>query len=130
MSNVVITGAGRGIGRGIALRLARDGHAVAVSDVNKAGAEAVVEEITAAGGRAVAAAADVTDRGAVFALVDQAADELGSVDVMVANAGIAQVKTLLDVTPDDLRKIFDVNVFGVVYCIQAAAEKMIAQGGG
>ena len=56
--------------------------------------------------------------------------EFGSVDVMVANAGIAQVKALLDVTPDDLRKIFDVNVFGVVYSIQAAASTMIAQGGG
>lgn len=127
MSTAVVTGAGRGIGRGIALRLARDGHAVAVSDVNKAGAEAVAEEITDAGGRAIAVPADVTDRDAVFALVDRAADELGSVDVMVANAGIAQVKALLDVTPDDLRKIFDVNVFGVVYSIQAAAEKMIAQ---
>jgi meso-butanediol dehydrogenase/(S,S)-butanediol dehydrogenase/diacetyl reductase len=130
MSNVVVTGAGRGIGRGIALRLAGDGHAVAVSDVNKAGAEAVAEEITTAGGRALAVSTDVTDRDAVFALVDQAADELGSVDVMVANAGIAQVKELLDVTPDDLRKIFDVNLFGVVYSMQAAAEKMIAQGNG
>jgi meso-butanediol dehydrogenase / (S,S)-butanediol dehydrogenase / diacetyl reductase len=130
MSNVVVTGAGRGIGRGIALRLAGDGHAVAVSDVNKAGAEAVAEEITTAGGRALAVSTDVTDRDAVFALVDQAADELGSVDVMVANAGIAQVKELLDVTPDDLRKIFDVNLFGVVYSMQAAAEKMITQGDG
>lgn len=130
MSNVVVTGAGRGIGRGIALRLAGDGHAVAVSDVNKAGAEAVAEEITTAGGRALAVSTDVTDRDAVFTLVDQAAHELGSVDVMVANAGIAQVKPLLDVTPDDLRKIFDVNVFGVVYSMQAAAEKMIAQGNG
>jgi meso-butanediol dehydrogenase / (S,S)-butanediol dehydrogenase / diacetyl reductase len=130
MSNVVVTGAGRGIGRGIALRLAGDGHAVAVSDVNKAGAEAVAEEITTAGGRALAVSTDVTDRDAVFALVDQAAIELGSVDVMVANAGIAQVKALLDVTPDDLRKIFDVNLFGVVYSMQAAAEKMIAQGRG
>ena len=73
MSNVVVTGAGRGIGRGIALRLAGDGHAVAVSDVNKAGAEAVAEEITTAGGRALAVSTDVTDRDAVFALVDQAA---------------------------------------------------------
>jgi meso-butanediol dehydrogenase/(S,S)-butanediol dehydrogenase/diacetyl reductase len=126
----IVTGAGRGIGRGIALRLAKDGHAVAVNDVNKAGAEAVAAEITAAGGRAVAVPADVTDRDAVFAMVDQVATELGSVDVMVANAGIAQVKTLLEVTPDDLRTIFDVNVFGVVYCLQAAAEKMIAQGRG
>ena len=59
MSTAVVTGAGRGIGRAIALRLARDGHAVAVNDVNKAGAEAVAEEITAAGGRAIAVPADV-----------------------------------------------------------------------
>ena len=97
-----MTGAGRGIGRGIALRLARDGHAVAVNDVNKAGAEAVAAEITEAGGRAIAVPADVTDRDAVFAMVDRVATELGSVDVMVANAGIAQVKTLLEVTPEDL----------------------------
>ena len=130
MSNVVVTGAGRGIGRGIALRLAKDGHAVAVNDLNKAGAEAVAEEITAAGGRAIADPTDVTDRDGVFAMVDRVADELGSVDVMVANAGIAQVKTLLEVTPEDLATIFGVNVYGVVYCLQAAAEKMIAQGNG
>jgi meso-butanediol dehydrogenase/(S,S)-butanediol dehydrogenase/diacetyl reductase len=130
MSNAVVTGAGRGIGRGIALRLARDGHAVAVNDVDKASAEAVTAEIQQAGGTALAVPADVTDRDAVFELVDQAAGELGSVDVMVANAGIAQVKPLLEVTPDDLQRIFSVNVFGVVYCLQAAAERMIAQGTG
>jgi meso-butanediol dehydrogenase/(S,S)-butanediol dehydrogenase/diacetyl reductase len=129
-STAIVTGAGRGIGRAIALRLSRDGHAVAVNDVNKAGAEAVAEEITAAGGRSLVVPADVTDRAAVFAMVDRVARELGSVDVMVANAGIAQVKTILELTPDDLRSIFDVNVFGVVYCLQAAAEKMIDQGRG
>src|SRR6185369_7432327 len=130
VSAAVVTGAGRGIGRGIALRLARDGHAVAVNDVNKAGAEAVAEEITGGGGRAIAVPGDVTARDAVFAMVDRVATELGSVDVMVANAGIAQVKTLLEVTTEDLQRIFEVNVFGVVYCMQAAAERMIAQGTG
>jgi meso-butanediol dehydrogenase / (S,S)-butanediol dehydrogenase / diacetyl reductase len=130
MSEAVVTGAGRGIGRAIALRLARDGHAVAVNDVDKATAEAVTAEIEGAGGRAVAVPCDVTDRDAVFAMVEQAAAELGSVDVMVANAGIAQVKTLLELTPADLQRMFEVNVFGVVYCIQAAAEAMIRQGAG
>jgi meso-butanediol dehydrogenase/(S,S)-butanediol dehydrogenase/diacetyl reductase len=128
MSTAVVTGAGRSIGRAIALRLARDGHAVAVNDVNKAAAESVAAEIAEAGGRAVAVPADVTDRDAVFAMVDRAAEELGTLDVMVANAGIAQVKTLLEVTPEDLETIFRVNVFGVVYCMQAAAERFIAQG--
>ena len=128
MSTAVVTGAGRGIGRRIALRLARDGHAVAVNDLDPA--EAVAGEITADGGRALVAPADVTDRDAVFALVDRMAGDRGGLDVMVANAGIAQVKTLLEVTPADLRAIFGINVFGVVYCLQAAAEKMIAQGRG
>ena len=128
MSAALVTGAGRSIGRAIALRLARDGHAVAVNDVNKAGAESVAAEIEAAGGRAVAVPADVTDRDGVFAMVDRAAQELGALDVMVANAGIAQVKTLLEVTPEDLETIFRVNVFGVVYCMQAAAERFVAQG--
>ena len=127
MTVALVTGAGRSIGRAIALRLARDGHAVAVNDVNEAGAESVAAEIGAAGGRAVAVPADVTDRDAVFAMVDRVAAELGALDVMVANAGIAQVKTLLEVTPEDLETIFRVNVFGVVYCMQAAAERFIAQ---
>ncbi|MGR6964293.1 acetoin reductase [Geodermatophilus sp. URMC 61] len=130
MTTAVVTGAGRGIGRAIALRLARDGHAVAVNDVDKSTAEGVADEITAAGGSAIAVPADVTDREAVFALVDRTARDLGSVDVMVANAGIAQVKPLLEVTRDDLARIVDVNVFGVVWCLQAAAERMIAQGTG
>lgn len=71
MSNVIVTGSGRGIGRGIALRLARDGHAVAVNDIDKGSAEAVAAEITDAGGNAVVAAADVTERDAVFAMVER-----------------------------------------------------------
>jgi meso-butanediol dehydrogenase/(S,S)-butanediol dehydrogenase/diacetyl reductase len=63
-------------------------------------------------------------------MVARACDELDRLDVMVANAGIAQVKTLLEVTPKDLETMFSVNVFGVVYCLQAAAERFIAQGSG
>src|SRR3712207_2020590 len=74
MSAALVTGAGRGIGRAIALRLARDGHAVAVNDVDGGGAEAVAQEIGAAGGRSVAVPADVTDRDAGFTMVDRAAD--------------------------------------------------------
>lgn len=126
----LVTGAGRGIGRAIALRLATDGLAVAVNDLDPGTASAVAEEIESAGGWAVALPADVTDRAAVFDLVAKTADRFGRLDVMVANAGIAQVKTLLEVTPEDLDRIFKVNVYGVVYCMQAAAERFIAQGGG
>jgi meso-butanediol dehydrogenase/(S,S)-butanediol dehydrogenase/diacetyl reductase len=130
VSTAIVTGAGRGIGRAIALRLARDGHTVGVNDVNAETAESVAAEITSAGGRAIAVPADVTDRAAVFDMVNRVVEEWGSLDVMVANAGVAQVKTLLELTPDDLQAMFSVNVFGVVYCMQAAAEHMIKQGSG
>ena len=97
MSTAVVTGSGRGIGRGIALRLARDGHAVAVSDVNKAGAEAVAEEITDAGGRAIAVPADVTDRDAVFALVDRATGKGEAKAQFGAGIALGRLQT-----PDDV----------------------------
>ncbi|GAA4680456.1 acetoin reductase [Pseudonocardia yuanmonensis] len=130
MSVALVTGAGRGIGRAIALRLAKDGHAVAVNDVNKEGAESVAAEIASAGGSSIALPFDVTSRDAVFDGVATTVDQLGGLDVMVNNAGIAQVKTLLELTPDDLQTMFGVNVFGVVYGIQAAAEHMKEHGGG
>lgn len=130
MTVALVTGAGRGIGRAIALRLATDGHAVAVNDVNKAGAEDVAAEITTAGGRALALGGDVGDREAVFGLVADTVAQLGGLDVMVNNAGIAQVKTLLEVTPEDLQRMLGINVGGVLWGIQAAAEHMRDHGGG
>jgi meso-butanediol dehydrogenase/(S,S)-butanediol dehydrogenase/diacetyl reductase len=126
----VVTGAGRGIGRAIAVRLGNDGYDVVVNDIDPATAEAVAEQLTGHGARAVARAGDVTDRDAVFGLVESAVAEFGRLDTMVANAGIAQVKTLREVTPADLEMMFRVNLFGVVYCLQAAAEQFIRQGTG
>lgn len=126
----VVTGAGRGIGAAIARRLASDGLAVMVSDVDATTATETAKAITADGGRAVSHAADVSDRDACFALAAAAREELGSLDVMVSNAGIAQVKTLLEVSPTDLERMLGVNVGGVLWCLQAAAEAMIDQGNG
>ncbi|GAA4824863.1 acetoin reductase [Actinomycetospora corticicola] len=126
----VVTGAGRGIGEAIARRLAADGLAVMVSDIDGATAERTAAAITEAGGRAAAQAADVSDRDACFALVAATREAFGGLDVMVANAGIAQVKTLLEVTPEDLQRMLAVNVGGVLWCLQAAAETMIEQGRG
>lgn len=126
----VVTGAGRGIGAAIARRLASDGLAVMVSDIDGSTAEAVADEIEGAGGRASSTTTDVADRDACFALVTAAREAFGSIDVMVSNAGIAQVKTLLEVTPDDLERMLGVNVGGVLWCLQAAAEAMIDQGRG
>jgi meso-butanediol dehydrogenase/(S,S)-butanediol dehydrogenase/diacetyl reductase len=126
----VVTGAGRGIGRAVAMRLAADGADVAVNDIRADEARKVAAEIGALGRRTVAVPADVTDRAAVFDMVAAVAGTLGRLDIMVANAGIAQVKPLVEVEPADLEALFRVNVFGVVYCVQAAVAQMKAQGGG
>jgi meso-butanediol dehydrogenase / (S,S)-butanediol dehydrogenase / diacetyl reductase len=128
----LVTGAARGIGRGIALRLAADGLDVAVNDIgaNADQLEGVAEEIRGTGRRAAAVVADVSDPGEVEGMVLRVADELGSLDVMVANAGIAQVKPLLEVTPEDFDNLMAVNLRGVFLCYQEAARQMIRQGGG
>jgi meso-butanediol dehydrogenase / (S,S)-butanediol dehydrogenase / diacetyl reductase len=128
----LVTGAARGIGRGIALRLAADGLDVAVNDIgaNADQLEGVAEEIRGTGRRAAAVVADVSDPGEVEGMVRRVADQLGSLDVMVANAGIAQVKPLLEVTPEDFDNLMAVNLRGVFLCYQEAARQMIRQGGG
>jgi meso-butanediol dehydrogenase/(S,S)-butanediol dehydrogenase/diacetyl reductase len=119
----LVTGAGRGIGRAIALRLAHEGGHIAVVDVDDSNTGAVAREIAALGRRATTFSADVTNRDAVYAAVDHAERELGGFDVMVNNAGIAQVQPLSDVTPPEVDRILKVNVEGVLWGIQAAAKK-------
>jgi meso-butanediol dehydrogenase/(S,S)-butanediol dehydrogenase/diacetyl reductase len=132
MSNVHVTGAARGIGKAIALRLARDGHDVAVSDLPSMAESltATAGEIEAAGRRSAAIHADVSQKADVDRLVQETADALGSLDVMVANAGIAQTKPLLEVSPEEYDQVHAVNGRGVFLCYTAAARQMIAQGGG
>lgn len=121
----LVTGAGQGIGRAIALQLAGDGLDIAVADLGfqQEKAESVVAEIEQLGRRAVFVEADVSNRDQVFSAVDRAASELGSFDVLVNNAGIAQVRPLLEVTQEEMEKIFSINVNGVLWGIQAAAAK-------
>lgn len=126
----LVTGGGQGIGRAIALRLANDGFDVAIAELDLEKANAVADEVRALGRRSVATVADVADREQVFAAVNAAARELGGFDVMVNNAGIAQVKTLEDVRPADLELIQRINVGGVLWGIQAAAAKLRALGHG
>lgn len=123
----LVTGAGRGIGRAIALRLARDGFHVVINDIHLENAQSVVDEIKELGRESFAVQADVSKRDEVFQMVDQAVKHFGQLDVMVSNAGIAQVKPLLEVTEEDMNKIVQINVFGVLYCLQAAAEQMKKQ---
>ncbi|MDG3576502.1 acetoin reductase [Rhizobium sp. YJ-22] len=125
---ILVTGASQGIGRGIALRLARDGANLALVDIKADKLEAVKAEVEAHGVKATTFTADVSDRDQVFAAVEHAEKELGGFDVIVNNAGIAQVKPLDDVRPDDLDRIFRINVDGVVWGTQAAAAKFKARG--
>jgi meso-butanediol dehydrogenase/(S,S)-butanediol dehydrogenase/diacetyl reductase len=128
----LITGGARGIGRGIALRLASDGLDVAVADlpVMRDELEAVADEIRAEGRRAVAIDADVSDADQVDAMVKATVDELDRLDVMVANAGVADVAPLLEVTPEAFDWLMSINLRGVFLCYTAAARQMIAQGDG
>ena len=119
----LVTGAGQGIGRAIALRLARDGADIAIADVNEAKMRAVAEEVKKSGRRAATFKTDVTNRDDVHAVVDHTEEELGGFDIIVNNAGIAQVQPLANVTPEEVDKIFKVNVQGVLWGIQAAAKK-------
>jgi meso-butanediol dehydrogenase/(S,S)-butanediol dehydrogenase/diacetyl reductase len=124
----LVTGAGRGIGRGIALRLAREGADIALVDVAPDGVTAVADEVTEIGVKATTFVADVSDRDAVYAAVEHAATALGGFDVMVNNAGIALVGPLADVTPADVARVWSINVDGVLWGIQAAAAKFIELG--
>lgn len=121
----LITGAGQGIGRAIALRLASDGAAIAIVDLNEDKMKVVADEVRGAGRKATTFKADVSKRDDVYAAVDHAEKELGGFDVMVNNAGIAQVQPLSDVTPAEVEKILKVNVEGVLWGIQAAAKKFM-----
>jgi meso-butanediol dehydrogenase/(S,S)-butanediol dehydrogenase/diacetyl reductase len=124
----LVTGAGRGIGRGIALRLARDGADIALVDVTADGIDTVADEVVALGVKATTFVADVSDRDAVYAAVEHAHSALGGFDVMVNNAGIALVGPISEVTPADVARVWSINVNGVLWGIQAAAAKFIELG--
>ncbi|EIT80068.1 hypothetical protein BDV35DRAFT_392699 [Aspergillus flavus] len=134
----IVTGSARGIGKAIALRLASDGYSVCINDIPGAKDEIVrvVDEInatstpeaTSSRPRAIGIAADVTSSSAVEAMVRETVKKLGPLTLMVANAGIAQIKHLLKVTEADIDEVFSVNFKGVFNCYTHAARQMIAQG--
>lgn len=135
----IVTGAGGGLGRSHALQLAARGAKVVVNDLGaardgsgaaSAAAEAVVAEIRAAGGQAIANAASVTDPVAVQAMVEQTLAEWGRVDVLVNNAGILRDKSFSKMTLDDFRLVVDVHLMGAAVCTKAVWETMKAQGYG
>ncbi|MFC7064921.1 acetoin reductase [Brucella rhizosphaerae] len=124
----LVTGAAQGIGRGIALRLAKDGFDIALVDLKADKLEAVRKEVEALGRKASTFSADVSKREDVYAAIDHAEKALGGFDVIVNNAGIAQVQPISDVTPEEVDRILKINVEGVLWGIQAAAAKFKARG--
>ncbi|KAI0601140.1 hypothetical protein F4775DRAFT_542843 [Biscogniauxia sp. FL1348] len=128
--NVIVTGSSRGIGKAIALRLALDGYNVCINDIaaNKAGCDEVASEIRGMGRKALTAIADVTKRDEVKDMIQTTVRELGPLNTMVANAGIVQATSLLDVTDDDFKRMFEINVFGLHVCFSEAARQLISQG--
>lgn len=127
-----MTGSAQGIGKAIALRLARDGFNVVINDIkqNQSGIDAVVKEVEAIGeGRkAHGIACDVSEYDAVKAMIEETVKTLGKLDVAVANAGIAAVKELRSQTEADLKRMFGVNINGVANVYIHAANAMIEAG--
>ncbi len=121
----LVTGGGRGIGAAVALRLAGDGARVVIGDVDAASAEAVAERVREAGGAAVAVRMDVTDAGDRERAM-AAATKFGGLHILVNAAGILVAELPQDVTPENWRKVFAVNVEGLFFTAQAALPLMRA----
>lgn len=125
--SIIVTGAGRGIGRAIAQDLAAHGARVCVADLDLASARTVAEAI---GEAAIAAEVNVADRASTRAMIGATVAAFGRLDVMFNNAGISQTCPFMDVTEDDWHRIMDVNGLGVLIGTQEAGRQMQAQGGG
>jgi len=121
----VVTGASKGIGAGIAKALAAEGAAVVVNySSSKQGADAVVDAITNAGGKAVAVQGDVSKESDAKGLVDAAVSEFGQLDVLVNNSGVYAFSAIEDVSEDEYRRQFDVNVLGPLLTTKAAVPHL------
>ena len=128
--SALVTGAGSGIGRGIAIRLGRDGYPVAVNDINGDAAIDTVKAIVSTGGRAIAAVGDVSNETDASRMVREARDAFGDMAVLVNNAGGGIIKPFLDHTPDTLRTTIDRNLWTTVWCTWHAVPIMKAKGYG
>ena len=126
----IVTGGAQGMGRAISLRFAQEGAKVVVADLNLDGAEGTAGEIVGAGGEAAAVAVDVRDQEQVQQMVDTAVDRFGGLDILVNNAGVGKIIPFFETTEADWDFIFDINCKGLLWCSQAAARQMIAQGRG
>jgi NAD(P)-dependent dehydrogenase (short-subunit alcohol dehydrogenase family) len=123
----LVTGARRGIGRGIALALAEAGAKVVVTDIDEKECEAVVKEIEKLGSEGLAKKLDVTNKKEVEEAIKAAVDKFGKLDILVNNAGICPFKPFLELTEEDWDKVLDINLKGYFLCAQTAAKEMAKQ---
>jgi len=130
MTIAIVTGAARGIGAATAKRLATDGHAVAVLDLDEAAATATADAITAAGGLAVAIVADISDARSVQAAVDRVVAELGAPRILVNNAGVLRDNLLFKMTEDDWDTVMSVHLRGAFLMTRAVQAHMVDAGWG
>ena len=123
----IVTGAGQGIGKGIALRLAREGAAVVVAEYNPETARSTAQEIETLGHRSLAYPVDISNVTAARQMVMDVVSAFGHVEILVNNAGVVQTKPMLDLTEQDWDRVIDVNQRGMFFCLQAVAAQMIRQ---
>jgi NAD(P)-dependent dehydrogenase (short-subunit alcohol dehydrogenase family) len=126
----LVTGAGRGIGEGVALRLAREGAAVVVNDRDAVTAGRTVEKIAAAGGRAMAVAADISVEADVERMIDQASRSFGGLDILVNNAGVDLVAPVTDTTLQDWHRVHSVDLAGAYLCVHHSCQLLERSRGG
>ena len=128
--NAVVTGGGRGIGREIALELAEAGASVAVADINLASARQTAKAIEEMGGSATAIYVDISDSEQVKNMVAAAVNTLGSLDILINNAGIGISASVMDTTDEELDRVLGVNLKGTFLCCREASKVMVAQNKG
>ncbi|HEV7359682.1 MAG TPA: SDR family NAD(P)-dependent oxidoreductase, partial [Mycobacterium sp.] len=126
----LVTGASSGIGKKVAEAYLQAGAQVAIAARHFEVLEKVAGELASTGGRVMPIACDVTQPDQVSRMVDQVTAELGGIDIAVCNAGIINLKAMLEMSPEEFQAMQDTNVTGVFLTAQAAARAMVSQGGG
>jgi NAD(P)-dependent dehydrogenase (short-subunit alcohol dehydrogenase family) len=126
----IVTGAGSGLGAGIAKCLAKAGASVAVADINLGDAQKTAEEIIATGGNAYAVKTDVTKEEEVFAMTDEVVKKWGKLDIMCPNAGTCSAGPIDTLSAEDWDKMMQINLYGHFYCVKAALKYMKPQKSG
>jgi meso-butanediol dehydrogenase/(S,S)-butanediol dehydrogenase/diacetyl reductase len=124
---VIVTGAGQGIGRGIAYRFAQEGAHVVIAEYNQANAETAAGECTAFGTEAFAYPIDIGDISQIEQMVNRVVEKFGRIDGLVNNAGISMPGPLFDLKPETWDPVMQVNLRGLFFCLQTVAKQMVAQ---